>query len=108
MMVVNESANCCTASYWTEDLSIRGTAEASMLENVWWVNRVVVNPPSARGHGLGSQLIEALKAAVLKMGGKELMVCPGGYAGNVNKQKRFYKHHGFKLIGSGVMRAKLD
>lgn len=74
---------------------IKATAEASNLGDVWYVNRVLVQPPKCRGKGIGGVLIEALKEAVKSVGGKILVVTPGGYNAEPEDQVNFYKQHGF-------------
>jgi GNAT superfamily N-acetyltransferase len=88
----------CSANYYPDDCSVRATAEASLVGEKWWVNRVVVDPPTERGKGLGGRLLEALKGAVRGAGGRTIFVSPGGYNGNVRAQKRFYRGHGFEPV----------
>ena len=62
----------------------------------WYVNRVLVTSPDSRGSGLGTQVLEALKDAVRSQGGREMIVEPGGYGADPDKQKNFYVKNGFK------------
>ena len=69
-------------------------------EPVWWVNRVLVQPPNARGQGIGGTLLDALIEAcvdqdVLAGRPTEILVTPGGYGADPRKQVAFYKAHGF-------------
>jgi GNAT superfamily N-acetyltransferase len=88
----------CSANCYPVDMSVRATAEASLVGEEWWVNRVVVEPPTERGKGLGGRLLEALKGVVREAGGRTLFVSPGGYNGNVRAQRRFYRRHGFQPV----------
>ena len=84
---------------WRGDSAIeRGVASADDIGDRWWISRVLVQPATCRGRGVGSKLIEQLKAAVANQGGTRLVVAPGGYVGTAKerkRQKKFYEHHDF-------------
>lgn len=73
----------------------RSTAEASLIGDQWWVNRVIVNPASKRDSGIGTSLLTKLKELVKENGGKALLVSPGGYDSDLTLQERFYAKNGF-------------
>ncbi len=91
---ITRTPDYCAASYYKES-GVKATAEASNLGDVWYVNRVLVLPPKYRGKGIGGTLLEALKKAVRSVGGKVLVVTPGGYGAKPEDQVNFYKQHGF-------------
>lgn len=84
-------------SQWVgEDLRQRGTASVDKLpDGRWWVSRVLVQPSTMTGNGIGGKLLELVKSEVKKQGGGIMVVCPGGYAGDQKKQRNFYRKHGF-------------
>jgi hypothetical protein len=87
---------------WSGEQFHRGTAEAEQIatlpEDWWWVNRVLVQPPEARCNGAGSELVRQLSIAAHESGCRHLVVCPGGYV-NTEREKRrqiaFYEKNGF-------------
>lgn len=87
---------------------IRGDVSATEFEpGVWWVNRAIIQPESARGQGLGTQLLQLLLERLAeKATFKELLVQPGGYNLPVRRQRQFYKQVGFKSMRKlpGVLR----
>jgi GNAT superfamily N-acetyltransferase len=95
--VTNEFA---TAFWWGENpMRNRGVAEASwMPDGFWYINRVLVKPPELRGKGIGGQLLERLKQELKEKAKATLIVVdPGGYGMDVEKQRRFYLKHGFVM-----------
>lgn len=107
---VTKTKDYCSAYYFSDDQRIRATAEANFTGREWWVARVLVQPDSARGKGLGGRLLEELKKAVVEMGGTSLLVTPGGYSNERRRQFKFYKAHGFKDADScrdGLLEAQL-
>lgn len=70
---------------------------------LYWVNRAIVDPEAIRGQGWGTKLLQAIQAEV-----DALVVCPGGYANNYDRQNNFYARSGFKIVkqypdGTAVM-----
>lgn len=107
---VIKTPDYCSAYYYSEDHSVRATAEASRVGNEWWVNRVLVQPASARCMGLGGQLLEKLKETVAQVGGTSLLVTPGGYSDEWERQHKFYRSHGFQdadPVKDGLLEATL-
>lgn len=80
-----------------ENIVRRGTADLSALgDGEWEVNRVLVQGPgSPRGRGVGSRLLRTALAEVSKMGGRRVLVAPGGYGSDPIQQRRFYEKNGF-------------
>lgn len=73
-----------------------GTAEADDLgDGVWWVARVLVQPPKNRGRGIGTELVRRMQREVVGFGCKKLIVAPGGYDEDHERQRGFYLHCGF-------------
>jgi ribosomal protein S18 acetylase RimI-like enzyme len=85
--------------FGTLHMPLRGEASATELEpGIWYLNRLLVQPEAARGFGLGTQLLQALVAALsTKLNFKRLLVEPGGYGVDPVRQLRFYTTFGFKL-----------
>lgn len=80
-------------------MPIRGDASATELEpGVWYLNRMLVQPESARGQGLGTQLLNRLLESISsKPEFQHILVEPGGYGVDPERQLRFYTKYGFKL-----------
>jgi GNAT superfamily N-acetyltransferase len=77
-------------------------------DRVWWISRVLVQP-HARGKGLGSRLLARLVLAIKEAGGSAVVVAPGGYNANYNRQVRFYEVNGFKMVDpEGLYRMELQ
>lgn len=75
----------------------RGTASANkMPDGTWWISRVLVQPSTMTGKGIGGKLLEMVKEEIAKMGGGTVIVCPGGYGSDPETQKNFYRKHGFE------------
>lgn len=77
------------------DEVLRATASADNMGTHWWVGRVLVDPPSRRGCGVGGRLVRALLKGIVKQGGTEVHVAPGGYGEDQERQFKFYKKLGF-------------
>jgi len=75
------------------------TASASFMGNHWFINRVLVNPQSDRGKGIGSKLLQVLIKEIKKQNNKKIIVTPGGYINNTKQQINFYVKNGFKKTG---------
>lgn len=107
-----ETREYCSAYYFKPDMSVRATADASLIGDEWWLNRVVIAPKAQQGKGLGGKLLEKLKKVVAGAGGKFLLVAPGGYTTPYEMQVRFYRKHGFKDVidpeRKGVLRVELN
>jgi GNAT superfamily N-acetyltransferase len=65
---------------------------------LWYLNRCVVNPPSARGKGLGSQALQNMLAQLETTDCEVLVVTPGGYGGDPDDQDAFYTKNGFEAV----------
>ncbi len=83
--------------YFVDGCVSEGVAEASKISNTdWFVNRVFIRNPLGRGRGLGSRLIKELQSLVASRGCKKLIVTPGGYNSDPEKQINFYRKNGFE------------
>lgn len=80
-------------------MPLRGEASATEFKpGTWYLNRVLVQPESGRGCGLGTQLLQTLVNELsVRPGFKRLLVEPGGYGVDPARQRRFYTNFGFKL-----------
>ncbi len=84
-------------------------AEANPFQSrtVWWVSRVLVQP-GLRGKGLGTKMLQRLIKEIQKKGAEAILVAPGGYNSNINKQINFYTKNGFKEADpNGLYRLEL-
>ena len=62
----------------------------------WYLNRVLVQDPEARGHGVGTYVLSLLQATLrLRPDCETLLVEPGGYSNKIAAQRRFYRRAGF-------------
>jgi hypothetical protein len=62
----------------------------------WWVNRAVVHPAEQRGKGLGSIMLKRALEQVVLSDIHRVLVMPGGYDNNTERQFNFYLKNGFK------------
>lgn len=98
------SDDTCTATL-TDDGAVRSRAVADLnvLGNPfeWWVARVLVPDPTDRGKGLGSLVLRAaLDAVLIPTGGMaRVIVAPGGYDNDHERQRHFYEKNGFRSLG---------
>lgn len=68
----------------------------------WWLARANINKPEHRGQGIGSRMMSMIKHELLRQPSfQEVIVTPGGYAEDEEKQKRFYVKNGFVEITEG-------
>jgi len=66
----------------------------NMLDGRWWISRVNVQGVE-KGKGLGSQLLQKLISEILFYGETNIIVAPGGYHSDTEKQFNFYRKNGF-------------
>jgi len=71
------------------------SASASFMGDHWYINRIIVNPKTERGKGIGSRLLQKLIEEVIIQKGNKIIVTPGGYDMNREKQFNFYFKNGF-------------
>ena len=76
----------------------RAVASADNMGDFWWISRVLVEPRSQRGQGVGSEMLQLIQQAVVRQGCTELRVCPGGYDNDTERQFRFYQKLGFQTF----------
>jgi len=99
-------------STWTDDdggYSKASVASASIVDGLWWVDRVKVHDDHHR-QGLGDGLVGRLLAALVGLYSAEyprkelrVCVCPGGYNTPPEVQQKFYASCGFKIIDTDPM-----
>ena len=75
-------------------------------ENSWYVSRVFVHE-SFRCRGIGKLLLEKMFEEVKNVGGSKIIVYPGGYSVDEDRQINFYKQNGFEEITKGKLIKKL-
>jgi hypothetical protein len=66
----------------------------NLLDGRWWISRVNVQGVE-KGKGVGSILLQRLLQEVLKLGQTKIIVSPGGYYEDKDRQFNFYKKNGF-------------
>lgn len=96
-------------SVFTYELCRSSVADANQYpleDDVWWISRVLVHH-KARGKGLGSQLLQRLIKEIKSYRAKAIVVAPGGYNANHNKQINFYTKNGFKEVEPDFYRLEL-
>lgn len=82
----------------------RAVAEASKTGTYsWFINRVLVQPEELRSKGIGSILLKRLISEIRKTDAKQIIVTPGGYAMNQDRQFNFYKKNGFACMDNSAM-----
>lgn len=79
----------------SENSNHSSTASANFVGNYWFINRVLVNPKSHRGQGIGSQLLQTLIKEIKKINDIKIIVTPGGYENDQERQNNFYTKNGF-------------
>jgi hypothetical protein len=78
----------------------------NLMDGRWWISRVNIQG-AKKGKGLGSKLLQTAIKEVLSFGETEIIVAPGGYTNNIEKQINFYKKNGFSVINEeGLMAFK--
>ena len=95
-----DELHCCVTPDYVSVTSGRSVAEANIYPqelDVWWVARVLVQA-KGRGKGLGSRLLQRLVQEIKGTGAKAVIVAPGGYNANYNRQVNFYEKNGFKEV----------
>jgi len=93
----------------TDDAGIRSIATASANphflhhaeERCWWISRVLVTDQAQRGKGYGGMVLDHLLAEIIKAGGRVVIVTPGGYGADPDRQIAFYEAHDFFKVGEG-------
>jgi GNAT superfamily N-acetyltransferase len=67
----------------------------NLMDGRWWISRVNVQG-AERGNGIGSMLLKKAIEEVLKHDASaEIIVAPGGYGGDTDRQYNFYRKNGF-------------
>lgn len=96
-----DSRSICVSHVSTslKRLSIAEAARSEIGEGVWWISRVFVEP-STRGKGLGTALLNYMVNELRFRDVQALLVAPGGYNANYNRQVHFYEKNGFKKMGT--------
>jgi GNAT superfamily N-acetyltransferase len=78
-------------------IPIRGNVSADLFNDHWNIARAVVLPQEARNCGIGTKMLKAFFLEVKKSVIKKVIVYPGGYEGQTEKQFNFYLKNGFKV-----------
>lgn len=66
----------------------------NLMDGCWWISRVNVQGVE-KGKGTGSKLLQKAIESVLSYGPADIIVAPGGYNEDKEKQFNFYKKNGF-------------
>ena len=66
----------------------------NLMDGRWWISRVNVQD-NLRGLGIGSTLLNRMIKEILTYGETDIIVAPGGYNQDTNKQFHFYEKNGF-------------
>lgn len=79
------------------------TISADLLDDgTWYLARCLVQEPY-RSKGVGAFLVARLQQLVTARDGfKQLVVEPGGYAADLNRQRSFYLRQGFARADDGA------
>jgi hypothetical protein len=91
-MNVNSSEQSISVSI-VENGRLSIASADNMMDGKWWISRV--NVQGERGKGTGSKLLQRLVEEILKYGNTDVIVTPGGYNEDEEKQFRFYKKNNF-------------
>lgn len=94
MLRVIETASSISVSCYKD--GIRATSSVDNMGEYWWVSRVLVEPRTERGKGIGTAMLRELLQAVVRQGGVEVRVTPGGYDNDTKRQFKFYLKQGFQ------------
>lgn len=87
-----------TISWRGSKILYRGTIDAQQEnEGVWWITRALVQPKECCNHGIGSTMLQMLIKELKKYGTKKILVTPGGYNQETERQFHFYEKNGFVL-----------
>ena len=74
----------------------KACAEAELMCDEWFVNRVLVKDPDQRNKGIGSEMVEKMLTAIYGQNPDAVVtVLPGGYGENPDEQANFYQKNGF-------------
>lgn len=60
----------------------------------WWIARAFVHE-TKRGKGIGSAMLLTLLAEISGMSSDPVVVAPGGYSDDIDRQRKFYISAGF-------------
>jgi GNAT superfamily N-acetyltransferase len=94
--------------YWLHSPMQSGCVEISCLDNKnWWISRAFVSP-KFRNQGVGSHIMKLAIDEVKKHKGKLILVTPGGYEGNTQRQFNFYAKNGFSIPEKKQLPISLD
>lgn len=97
--VGSHDINVCVSMRPKEGVAVRATSEACIFgpkPGYWYLNRALVEPPTARGQGFGTYVMKRLLDTLAQRSDFEaLIVEPGGYTNQIGKQRRFYRRLGF-------------
>jgi len=92
------STQICICVYWRgENMFDSACAEANIFDeiNTWYICRVFVKE-HLRGKKIGSQILQTLLTEIKKQHAKKVIVTPGGYDVDEDRQFNFYIKNGFK------------
>jgi len=83
-----------SASYQHDAVGL-SVASVDLVLDLWYVSRVMVRE-KYRGTGIGTKMLKSLIVEIKSRPDKgNIIVFPGGYDGDTEKQNAFYKKNGF-------------
>lgn len=92
-MHVNSTRESVSAMIVTDGRVSIASAD-NLFDGRWWISRVNVQGTTL-GKGVGTALLKKLIEEVLSYGPANIIVAPGGYHEDTNRQFNFYKKNGF-------------
>ncbi len=100
-LIRSNESRCVDVTYWDRGNPVSANACASLMDDVWWINRVVVHK-DLRGKGIGKTIVEAMLKMIAERGPATVQVCPGGYDMKFSAQCAFYEACGFEHVLDGL------
>jgi predicted GNAT family N-acyltransferase len=97
---VYTESHISVSDYSMDSQGIHGVcAEADLVDGKWWISRVLVKKEQDRGNGLGSKFLQKLLYEIyLRDPDATVIVCPGGYVSDMERQISFYKKNDFVAV----------
>jgi len=98
---VNKSSFCVSTSL-VRNFRIAICEISCIEDHLWYINRCLVPESMGRGKGIGSSLLQSALQTILEIDPiAKIIVQPGGYNSDPDRQINFYTGNGFVLSESG-------
>lgn len=92
---ITSSEESISASYQNEEFGLSVASADKIFDGTWYVSRVMVNLKH-RGKKIGSLMLNKIIDEIKSRPDKgNIVVFPGGYSEDLEKQMNFYKKNGF-------------